>query len=262
MNSKITTRIKQLIIALCIGLTVVSCIPKKKLAYIQDKSKDLSVKEYNTSIKESYVIQRGDNLYIKITGLNEMLAGAINGVAQSDQRYMTNEASIYLNSYLVEDSGFVDLPIIGKINFAGLTLIQAKESLQNKVNEYLKGSSVVVKLANYNVTVLGEVVRPGRYMVYSDQLNIFQAVGLAGDLTEYGKRSNVMLVRQTKQGSSVKYIDLTDRALLESEYYYVMPNDIIYVQPMNAKAFGLRSFPVAMMLSTITTLILVLNFIN
>ena len=200
-------------------------------------------------------------MYIKISGLDEETYKFFNKES-SDRQYMSNNASIYLNSYAVDDSGYVNFPFIGKILVKNLTIEQTKELIQKNVSEYLNQATVFVKLVNYNITLLGEFKNPGIYTVYNDKISIMEAFGLAGDLTDYGNRKNITLIRQTNQGSIVNYIDLTDKKLLQSEYYFLMPGDIIYVQPMRAKSLGLRTFPFATLLSTITTLILVLNYIK
>ncbi len=242
-------------------LIVSSCISTKKLKYIQTKDKDNVTNEFIPQKKVAYKIQPNDDLYIKVTSLDEETYKFFNKES-GNRQYMSNDASIYLNSYTVNDSGYVNFPFIGKILVKDLTIEQTKDLIQKYVNEYLNQATVFVKLVNYNITILGEVKKPGIYTVYNDKVNIMEALGFAGDLTDYGNRKNITLIRQTNQGSIVNYIDLTDKKILQSEYYFLMPGDIIYAQPMRAKSLGLRTFPFATLLSTITTLILVLNYIK
>ena len=116
---------------------------------------------------------------------------------------MTNEASIYLNSYMINDTGYIDFPIIGKIFVQNQTINQIKDKIQVAVDEYLKETNVQVKLVNFKITMLGQVVRPGKYYVYQDNINIFEALGLAGDATDFANRRKITLVRETDKGSEI-----------------------------------------------------------
>jgi len=116
---------------------------------------------------------------------------------------------------------------------------------------------------NFRVTVVGEVARPGEFKVYQDDLNIFEAISLAGDLTEFANRNKIALIRKTKAGSTIRYIDLTSDKLLTSDYYYLQPNDILYVAPLGYKRWGLGSqFPWAIVLAGISTTLLLINYIQ
>jgi polysaccharide biosynthesis/export protein len=128
------------------------------------------------------------------------------------------------------------------------------------LNEYILQSVVIVKLVNFYVTMLGEVQRPGEYKIYQDELNIFEAISMAGDLTDFANRSQIKLIRQTKQGSEVIDIDLTQRQILASDHYFLMPNDILYVEPLKGKQFTFANFPYAIIFSAISTTLLLVNY--
>jgi len=173
---------------------------------------------------------------------------------------MNSDISVYLNSYSVNDTGYIFLPVIGNLYVKNKTIDSIKLLIQNSLEKYLRNPTVIVKLVNYNITVLGEVKKPGKFKVYQEQINIFDAIGLAGDLTDYGNRNNVLVIRQDTKGSTLHKIDLTDSNILESEYYFLMPNDIIYIEPLTAKSFGARTFSWSLALSTVTTFLVLLNY--
>ncbi len=240
-----------------------SCIPQKKLIYIQAQAKNdtIKTKKYINNRKSDYKIQSGDNLFIRISSLDVKTYSFFNKTGGNTySNYMNSDISVYLNSYTVNDTGYVNFPVIGDIFVKDLTVQQVKNLIQKSLNKYLKKPTVIVKIVNYNITVLGEVNRPGKYKVYQDQINIFDALGLAGDITDYGNRNKVIIVRQNDKGSIVHKVDLTKDNILKSRYYYLMPNDIVYVEPLKAKSFGARSFSWQLLLSTITTFLVVLRY--
>jgi len=110
--------------------------------------------------------------------------------------------------------------------------------------------------------MLGEVNRPGQYKIYQNSINVFEAVSMASDLTDFANRNKVAIIRQTKTGSEVVYIDMTKRDLLLSDYYYLRPNDILYVQPLKGKQFSFANFPYGIMFGFISSTILLLNYLN
>jgi len=141
----------------------------------------------------------------------------------------------------------------------GLTLAEVVDLIQKTLNEYFKECTVNVKLVNFDVAVIGEVNSPGNFTVYRDQLNIFQAIGLAGGLKEFGNPKRVKLIRQTQTGSNMFEIDLTDNKILSSSNFYLMPNDIIYVEPLNSKSTAYRTFPYSLILVSLSTLLVGAN---
>jgi len=137
---------------------------------------------------------------------------------------------------------------------------EVKLRIQQVLDEYLKETVLIVKLVNFNLTIVGEVKRPGQYKVYQSEINVFEAVSMAGDLTEFADRQEVIIVRQTKSGSETIAINLEKASILGSDYYYLKPNDIIYVKPLKIKQFGFATFPYALIFSTISTTLLLINF--
>ena len=173
-----------------------------------------------------------------------------------------NESSLYVNGFSISDSGTVSLPILGDIKVVGAGVYEAKRIIQARLNEYIKDGIADVKLISYRFTVLGEVRRPGVYVNYSDKLNIFEALGEAGDINEFGNRTNVVLVRPTPDGSKTYKFDITNNDVLTSNFYYIQPNDVLYVEPLKYKAWKLNTLNVTLFLTSVSTLILVLNFVK
>lgn len=251
-----------LLILLAAAMVFSSCVPQKKIKYLQVKRKAEQEQRYTNPEKFVYRVQPGDNLYIKIISIDERTSNLFNATQGQQGNNMGSDAGIYLNSYTVNNNGFVDFPLIGQIEVKNLTVEEIKYKLQSSLDEYIKESVVIVKMVNFYVTLLGEVNRPGEYNIYQDELNIFEAVSLAGDMTDFANRDEVMLIRQTKEGSKVVTLDLTRRDFLESDYLYLMPNDIVYVEPLRGKQFTFAEFPYSLIFSTISTTLLLINFFS
>ncbi len=204
-------------------------------------------------------MHKGDNLYIRVNSLDEK-SNYFDKAGDISNYY--SEAGIYLNSYTVNDSGYVEFPLIGKVMVNNQTIEQIQRQLQEKVNEYIKNTVVIVKLANFRVSMVGEFNNPGKYVIYQDKINIFEAISMAGDMTDFAKRNKVLLVRQSEKGVKTYRINLNDYSILESDYYYLMPNDLVYVEPLKGKQFAFSEFPYILILTTITTTLLLLNYIQ
>ncbi|MDZ7742786.1 MAG: polysaccharide biosynthesis/export family protein [Bacteroidota bacterium] len=237
-----------------------SCVPQKKIKYLQLQEAAGQKDSFSNERKIEYKIQPGDNLYIKVVSIDEKTSALFNTSDIRSSYAMNTDAGIYLNSYTVSENGNVDFPLIGSVEVKNLTVAEVKDKLQLTLNEYLKESVVIVKMVNFYVTMLGEVRRPGEYKIYQDELNIFEAISLAGDLTDFANRNEVKLIRQTKDGSKVIGIDMTDADILASDYYYMMPNDIIYVEPLKGKQFTFANFPYGIIFSAISTTLLLINY--
>ena len=237
-----------------------SCVSHKKLLLL----KDMQMINHSTSIEYqnerslSYKIQPGDNLYIRaINMIDEKNTGTMNG--EASRNYMTSEASIYLHSYTVNKEGCIDYPLVGLVEVKNLTVEQTKYKLEEQLSRWVKETSVMVKLSNFDLTVIGEVQKPGKYRVYQSEINIFEALSLAGNLSNFAKTSNVKLIRQTSDGSQVVTLNIGNADILSSPYYYLKPNDIIYVEPLKLKRWGFSSFPWSTVFSIATLGITVYN---
>ncbi len=241
-----------------------SCIPQKKIKYLQSQVEAENIPEtryFQNSNNFDYKVQPGDNLYIKIVAdaeTSEMLGNSSGNTSSN----LTSDASIYLQSYAVDKDGYIDFPMIPKVKVSDMTVEEITHVMEKSIHEYVREATVFVKLVNFKITVLGEVHRPGNFKIFQDKVNIFEAIGMAGDLTDFADKNKVSLVRTTDKGYDIHLIDLTSDQILKSEYFYLMPNDVIYVEPLKAKQFGFAEFPYSILFSVISTTILVLNFIK
>jgi len=232
-----------------------SCVPIRKQIYLQQAESEAARESYVIDNTPSYTLQPGNNLYIRVFSIEEDLAAFFNlGVGAGNIYY---DAAVYLNSYSVNEEGMVELPFIGALYVKDMTLEEAKETIQAKVDEYLRNTMVIVKLVNYNVTVVGEVQHPAQFKIYQDRISIYEVLGLAGDMTTFAKRDEVILVRKTDKGSTVHKLDLLSDSILESEYFYIMPDDIVYVQPVRGKNYAFNTFPYTLVISSISLAIAV-----
>lgn len=262
MKNRLIVYTKISIVTFFIAVFFSGCVPLKRIEYLQEEVEKNETRKENFVNKtlENYRIRSGDNLYIKV---NSALSKSDNFFSQEDLSRSSNyynDAGIYLNSFQVSDSGFIDFPFVGKIFLKDLTLEQAKDLITSIVNDYLKETTVIVKLAMFKISALGEVNRPGSVNIYQNNLNIFEAISMAGDLTTFAKRDKVYVVRETQTGSKVNIVNLNDVNILASEYYYIQPDDIIYVPPVKGKNFAFVNFPYALVLTTISTTLLLINY--
>jgi polysaccharide export outer membrane protein len=159
-------------------------------------------------------------------------------------------------SYSIDKNGFIQLPVLGNIQVENKSVPEVSAILQDSLENILSQPTVTVKLVNRFVSVLGEVQRPGHFSYSQEKLTVFDALGLAGDITEYGDRNDVILTRNENDRNLRINIDLTSAELMTSEYYYIRPNDMVYVKPMRKKFWGMRQFPFEILLSTLSTGIL------
>jgi polysaccharide export outer membrane protein len=234
------------------------CVSQKQIRYLQQSSKEDSVLLWQLKQAAEYRVHADDNLYITIKSLSEKANDLFNQQGSSNQ--MTSDASIYLNSYTVSREGNIDFPVIGKVYVQDLTVDQVKAKLQQLVSDYLKETIVIVKLVNFNITLLGEFQRPGEYKVYQDKITIFEGLALAGDFTDFANRKQVALIRVTEKGSEIHYLNLNSASILSSPYYYLKPNDVVYAAPLKVKQWGFATFPYAVIFAAISTLILLLTY--
>ena len=244
--------------AIILIVTLNSCITQRNLEYMQkDKHTPVAVKEVPFS---EYKLQPNDALYIQINSLDDAASNVFaqpGGVQISLDPY-----SAYLSSYTVDQDGYVQLPVIGKIKASGKTTVQVTELIKDSVKNILSLPVITVKLVNQYVSVLGEVRAPGHYVYSQDKFTLFNALGMAGDIAPYGDREQVTLIRN-ENGKTVRInFDLTSPDILTSNYFYIKPNDLIYVKPMKKRIWGMETIPFALIFSTITTGLLIYTIIQ
>lgn len=204
----------------------------KEIQYLSNN--DIYSIEYEQA--SDYRLKVGDNIYVQILGNNPLVVNNYN----RGNNLMYSQESINLFSYTIDGDGNISLPLLGKMKIVDLNIDEAKDIINNKAIELYRTPSVIVKLVNKGVTILGEVNRPGRYMIYKDKLNILEALGLAGDLSDYGNRRKVKLIREVDGVKKVVNINITDLNIINSQYFTIYPNDVLYVPPRN-RVYGTKT---------------------
>ena len=210
-------------------LFLASCASKKDVYYFQDIA--------NSAPESSFKflnIQPGDILDIQIKALNpeSVLIFQRQSVLDQQQRQIQNRA---IDGYLVGEDGSINLPIVGSVDTKEKTTSSLAIEIQETLSPYIKNPSVNIRLLNFRVSVLGEVARPGTFTVLEERISIPQALSLAGDLTINGDRNHVLLIRNQDGQKVNQVIDLTKSDFLQSDFYFLKQNDIIYVRPNNAR---------------------------
>lgn len=254
MNNK---AFKKTFFLFLVTFVFIGCVPKEKLKYVQDETTSQIKSSYN-HVRPIKRIQPFDNLYIKVLSIEAETARIF-----SNETVMNGPGlDINLISYTVNEQGLIDFPFVGEIDVNNLTLKQAKEKIEEELSQYLSNTSITIKFVNSNITVLGEVRLQGEFPYFKEQINIFQAIGYAGGMTDYGDKSKITLIRE--DGSSIKYhlVDLSDKKVIETEYFYLQPNDIVIVEPIDTKFRNLRTFTYSTLLATATTLVTILYFLK
>ncbi len=243
-----------IIVCLTILILVVGCTPTSKLRYVENEGENIHKNQYNNDRSEK-TIQPYDYLYIRIYSLDE----------QTNSIFRERDYGAYeteLISYAVDDGGNINFPFIGNILVKDLTINQAKDKIESALSRYLNNVSIRVRFVSNKITVLGEVYRPGQYAFYDEKVNIFQALGFASGINTFGNKENVTLIREKDNVIKYFYLDLTEKDIVSSEFYYLLPNDVVIVNPINAKYRELRVYPltlVSTILSTITALVALMS---
>jgi polysaccharide export outer membrane protein len=246
---------KYTIVLLLVLLLAGSCM-HKKIRYIQDDN-EIPGKTYNwDNTPPDYLIQQKDILYIKISSTNKDISKFFE--LESGQTNVSGGGmgnAYYLNGFTVNDTGYIVVPVLGELFVEGKTMKEVENIVQLKTDEHLQHAISTVRMVSFNITFLGEVSRQGKFPIMQDNVNILDAIALAGGITDYGNRKNILIVRQTETGAKTFRIDLTDRKILSSENYYLVPNDIIVVEPLKNKSFALGVRDYTLILTTITSTI-------
>lgn len=244
-----------------------SCLSTKKITYFQPISPELD--QIVSQIEQTYipVIKAGDILSITVSSLdrkdNEMFNPVTPMINYSTQNVGTIAPEPILG-FTVSASGNISLPVVGNIHVAGLTSKELEAKLTEQLQQYIKSPTVLVRIANYTVSVLGEVARPARYTIPNEQITLPEAIALAGDLTIYGKRKNVLLIRETNGNRQFVRIDLTKRDVFNSPYYYLHSGDVLYVEATSGRLTMIdRVYQLTpIVINSLTLMVLILNSIT
>jgi len=256
-------------VCLVIFSGITSCVSPKTIVYFQGDTSRYSTQE----ITQKYIptIQPNDILSIVVGSLNAEANEVFNTpnlFTTASTNYSSNGggAKVQPLGYLVDSDGSIEVPLVGKVKIGGLRTTDAADTIRIRLMRYLKEPSVIVRNLNFKVSVLGEVKLPAVYVIPDEKITLPEILSLAGDLTIYGSRSNVMIIREENGKREYARIDLTSRDIFNSPYYYMHKNDVIYIEPVKSKMLDtdsrIRTVPlIATIVGGISTLgILILNF--
>ncbi|MCL6216764.1 polysaccharide biosynthesis/export family protein [Zunongwangia pacifica] len=221
---------------LLIGVLVTSCVSREEIVYFQDME-NLQVQTNSTQTFNNLQIKPNDRLAITVS------AEEIEATMPFNLPYLGNSVGSQngeirvsgtptLQTYLVNSDGEIQFPVLGSLKVAGLDRKEVSKKLENEIAEYVQNPIVNVQITNFQISVLGEVNRPGTFAITDEYVSLPKALGLAGDMSIYGKRKNVLVVREKENGQKkYAYLDLTDANVINSPYYYLQQNDVVYVEP-------------------------------
>ncbi len=236
------------IVVLILVVQFSSCITAHKINYLQQPNAAIPAYKDTFSFND-YKLKKGDRVFIKIYSWDEKTNALLNGSSNIEQLAMSGSSSgNELYTYLIQPSGKVNLPMIGEVYLEGQTVREAKETLEKLIRPVFEISSVDVRITGRFFSVIGGGAT-GRYPLNKEKINIFEALAMAGDIDTYGDRSKIRIIRETNRGTQVKFFDVRSVDIIHSEFYYVEPNDVIYIQDMNEQFFSVTSF--ASLLSTV-----------
>lgn len=260
---------KQILIVLFAGILLgTSCTSQKKLAYLNNLP-PVGGEESFTMAIPNYLIQPRDIIYVTIKAMTP--AGTIEdflvSARNSGGSYIgQGESGGYLYGYDVNSEGNIVLPAVGPVKVGGLTLEESRKLLQTSADKVFKNSTVECKLLSFKFTVIGEVKEPGTYTNYNNYLTVLEAIGRAGGLGDYGNRDKVLVVRPMDKGTKTFRLNLQDKKILSSEAYFLLPNDVVIVEPLKQKIFNMNlptiSFIFTTVTSTITMTLLLINYLK
>lgn len=234
-------RILQSVTALAVLIGLASCNPEtyKKINYLQDVKRDTTM---TMKVNKGIIIQPQDQLSIIVTSRDPKMAVPFNLSVSSfytgSELASGGGASQRITGYIVDNSGNINFPSLGSLHVAGLNRWELQEMIREKLDDsgLLRDAVVTVEFLNFKISVLGEVTSPGTYSVTGDKITILQALALARDLTIYGQRNNVQVIREQNGKRQIFTMDLTDSNIFSSPAYYLQQNDVVYVTPSRVRA--------------------------
>ena len=247
-------KLKYLLILCIAGFLMSSCVTARKVNYMQEPDK--YIPSYADTLSyEEYRLRTGDRLYVYVYSLDEQVSKMYNsgGTGTSVRQQMMNgntNGSYDLYTYLIDDEGNIDFPTIGKIPVRGLTTREVKHKLEEELSTLLKEIpgyrtvSVEVNIVNRSFSVIG--AQSGRYMITKEKMTIFEALAMVGDLGEFNSRKEIKLVREKDGVTTIKTFDARSKDIVNSEFYYIEPNDIIYIRQIPGYSFGINSASTAL----------------
>ena len=243
-------KFKYILFLALVGFVLASCVTARKVNYMQEPDKQIPSYADTLSFEE-YELRIGDRLYVYVYSTNEEVMKMYNagGSSSSQMRQQMSQGgggygSYDLYTYLIDEEGNIDFPSIGKVHVKGNTLREVKHKLEDELSTLIKEMpgystvSVEVNIVNRSFSIIG--AQSGRYMINKEKMTIFEALAMAGDLKEFNSRKEVKLVREKNGVTTIKTFDVRSKDIVNSEYYYIEPNDIIYIRQIPGYSFGIN----------------------
>ena len=251
LQLKVSSFIKLLVLLLIIQ----GCTPMSKITYLNDSQSG----EWDVSpIPPKHHLEIGDILMVRVISRNEESNNLFNLESNTNSANSTlTAANLYLNGFTISQEGTIDIPNVGEVFVLNQTLEEAESTISLKAEEFLINPFVIVKLANFQFTVLGEINAPGNYPVYKEGLTIYDAIAMSGGINDYGNLKKIKIVRSEKNKKQIYNVDLTSSNILTSDFFYLRNNDLIYVQPLKFKGF--KKSQSQLLLSALTTFAVLFN---
>lgn len=243
-----------------------SCTSQKKLTYLNNLPEAGEEANFTMDIPD-YKLQPRDVLYITVKAMTPdgtIMDFLTSTRTSQNASFGQGESGGYIYGYDVNSEGNIILPVVGEIKVSDLTLEETRKLLQIRAEQLFKDATVECKLLSFKFTVIGEVRNPGSYINYNNYLTVLEAIGRAGGIGDFGRRDKVLVVRPTEKGTRTFALNLQDKSLLSSKAYFLLPNDVIIVEPEKQKIFNLNlptiSFIITTVTSALTTTLLLINY--
>ena len=242
-----------MVIILLFIFTFSSCITNRDLEYIRS-NKEIKKAKAN---KQDYRLQQGDLISVQISTTTQQQHDFFNKENTSNSQLMIQNP--YLYGYIINEEGNLDLPSFGKVKAAGFTLRELENVIKNIAVSYFESPVIKLNIINFEITILGEVNHPGTFKIFDPEVNILYALSLSGDMTQFGNRRKVKVIRNENELNRVFYVDLTKKGVLNNSDFMLQPHDIIYVAPLNKKFYAFNNITnvVSMALSAVTLYLLI-----
>ena len=238
--------------------TLFSCSSGAKITYLQNVDEKLSEE---ITLKYEPILQPDDLLSIIVSAQNPESTIPFN-LPKIQGDYGINNNQNGIKTYLIDNDGEIDFPVLGKIKLGGLVRSEANKKLESVVSEYVKNPGINLRILNFKISVLGEVNRPGTFSIDSERITLLEALGKAGDLTIYGKRTDILIIREINGEKKYQRIDITKSDFVSSPFYYLAQNDVVVVNPnktkINASVVGPNSTVILSSISLLVTILVLL----
>lgn len=248
--------LKKILHIFLILFSLSSCVSRKEIVYMSDA--DMNKPIFSASIEP--ILEPNDLLSIVVAAENPELTAQFNLPQMQSTSYEISKGQANIKTYLIDYLGFIDFPVLGKVKLGGLTKSVANKLLVDKISEYFKNPSVNMAIINFKVSVLGEVASNRSINVLSERITILEALSQAGDLTIYGRRDNVLVIREENGKKSYNRVNLTNSSFMNSDFYYLKQNDLIYVEPNKTKINGAKIGPSTGLILSIGSILLTISF--